>query len=30
MYRPDIGEHIPGIVNLAADALSRLLIPSGK
>ena len=30
MYRPDIGEHIPGIVNLAADALSRLFIPSGK
>jgi len=30
IYRPDIGEHIPGVVNLAADALSRLFIPNGK
>ena len=29
-YSPDTAEHIPGIANKAADALSRLHQPGGK
>jgi len=27
VYRPTLVEHLPGVMNIAADALSRLFIP---
>ena len=27
VYRPTVAEHIPGVTNIAADALSRLFVP---
>ena len=30
IYRPELGSHIPGALNISADALSRLFTPSGS
>jgi len=30
IYRPKVGSHIPGVLNVSADALSRLFVPDGS